>query len=67
MAQLTVRNLGRDLVRLLKIRAAQNNRSPETEHRAILETTLRPGPSDFWRLQSFGRKPTGVRRPIALY
>jgi antitoxin FitA len=66
MAQLTVRNLGSDLVRQLKIRAAQHNRSAEAEHRAILETALRPGPSDSgaW-LQSFGRKPAGGRRLTA--
>ena len=48
MAQLTVRKLGSDLVRRLKIRAAHHNRSAEAEHRAILEDALRPRASDFW-------------------
>jgi plasmid stability protein len=61
MAQLTVRNLGSDLVRQLKIRAAQHNRSAEAEHRAILETALRPGPSDFWRLAAELREETRGR------
>jgi antitoxin FitA len=41
MAQLTVRSLSPDLVRLLKVRAAHNNRSAEAEHRQILETALK--------------------------
>lgn len=49
MAQLTVRNLDDDLVRRLKIRAAQNNRSAEAEHRILLERALKPGSQDFWR------------------
>ena len=49
MAQLTVRNLDDDLVRLLKIRAAQRNRSAEAEHRAILEEALRLEDAEFWR------------------
>lgn len=49
MAQLTVRNLDDDLVRRLKIRAAQNNRSAEAEHRLLLENALKPGNEDFWR------------------
>lgn len=42
MAQLTVRKLDPELVRRLKIRAAEHNRSMEAELRVILETTLRP-------------------------
>ena len=49
MAQLTVRNVDGELVRLLKIRAAQHNRSAEAEHRAILDEVLRPARPDFWR------------------
>ena len=41
MAQLIVRNLDEDLVRRLKIRAAQNGRSAEEEHREILREVLR--------------------------
>jgi antitoxin FitA len=44
VAQLTIRKLDDDLVRRLKLRAAQNNRSAEAEVRAILEDTLQtPG------------------------
>ncbi len=49
MAQLTVRNLDEELVRRLKIRAAERNRSAEAEHRAILELVLRPQTSNFWQ------------------
>ena len=42
MAQLIVRNLDEELVRALKIRAAQNNRSAEAEHREILQQILQP-------------------------
>lgn len=41
MAQLIVRNLDDELVRLLKLRAAANGRSAEEEHRRILRTALR--------------------------
>jgi len=41
MAQLIVRNLDDELVRLLKARAAANGRSAEEEHRRILRTALR--------------------------
>jgi plasmid stability protein len=47
MAQLLVRGLDRELVRRLRIRAAQNGRSAEAEHRDILATALRV-PDDFW-------------------
>ena len=40
MAQLLVRDLDDTLVRLLRQRAAVNNRSAEAEHRAILEKAL---------------------------
>lgn len=49
MAQLTVRKLDDALVQRLKIRAAHNRRSAESEHRAILEAALRPERSDFWK------------------
>jgi plasmid stability protein len=42
MASLIVRRLDDDLVRRLKVRAAAHGRSAEAEHRAILETALRP-------------------------
>jgi plasmid stability protein len=40
MATLTVRNLDEDLVRRLRIRAAENRRSAEAEHREILRAAL---------------------------
>jgi plasmid stability protein len=42
MASLIVRRLDDDLVRRLKERARSHGRSAEAEHRAILETALRP-------------------------
>jgi len=41
MAQLIVRNLDDEIVRLLKARAAANGRSAEEEHRRILRAVLR--------------------------
>ena len=43
MATLTVRNLDDDLVRRLRIRAAEQGRSAEAEHREILRTSLLGG------------------------
>lgn len=40
MATLTVRNLEEDLVRRLRIRAAEHGRSAEAEHREILRAAL---------------------------
>lgn len=40
MATLTVRNLEEDLVRRLRVRAAEHGRSAEAEHRAILRAAL---------------------------
>ena len=40
MATLTVRNLDDDLVRRLRIRAAEHGRSAEAEHRGILRLAL---------------------------
>jgi plasmid stability protein len=40
MAQLIVRNIGEDVVRALKRRAARNGRSAEAEHRDILRGVL---------------------------
>jgi plasmid stability protein len=40
MATLTVRNLEDDVVRRLRIRAAEHGRSAEAEHREILRTAL---------------------------
>ena len=41
MPQLMLRDVDFGLVRLLKQRAAKNGRSPEAEHRVILEQVLR--------------------------
>ena len=62
MAQLTVRKLGSDLVRRLKIRAAEHGRSAEAEHRAILEQVLVPWDSSFWELAKSLRAATRGRR-----
>lgn len=43
MAQLLVRDIESDVVRELKIRAAQHGRSAEEEHRQILREALRLG------------------------
>ncbi len=40
MATLTVRNLDAEVVRRLRIRAAENGRSAEAEHRALLAASL---------------------------
>jgi plasmid stability protein len=40
MATLTVRNLDADLVRRLRIRAAEHGRSAEAEHRELLRLAL---------------------------
>ena len=40
MAALTVRNLDDDVVRALRIRAAEHGRSAEAEHREILRQVL---------------------------
>ena len=48
MPQLTVRNLSKELVRALKMRAACNGRSAEAEHRLILARALKTTETDFW-------------------
>ncbi len=42
MAAVTIRNLSEEVHRALKVRAAQHNRSAESEMRAILEAAVRP-------------------------
>lgn len=60
MSQLTVRKLDPELVRRLKIQAAQHNRSAEAEHRAILEAALRPSVPGFWdRAANLRRRTAG--------
>jgi plasmid stability protein len=48
MAQLTVRGLDEELIRKLKLRAAQNGRSAEAEHREILKLALEKTAEDWW-------------------
>lgn len=45
MAVLNVRNLPEAVHRRLRLRAARQGRSMESEARAILEASLRPGPA----------------------
>ena len=47
MAQLLLRNVPDHIADALARRAAENGRSAEAEHRAILENTLRPGLEEF--------------------
>jgi len=61
MAQLTVRNLDSELVRRLKIRAAEHSRSAEAEHRAILEAALRSSAAGFWERAAAMRRATRGR------
>jgi antitoxin FitA len=42
MGQLTVRKVDDEVIRRLKIRAAEHGRSAEAEHREILKQTLLP-------------------------
>lgn len=44
MGQLTVRKLDDEIIRRLKIRAAEHGRSAEAEHREILKQALQPEP-----------------------
>ena len=49
MAQLTVRDIPDEVVKALRVRAAQNGRSAEAEHRLILaDAVLTSTPEDFW-------------------
>jgi plasmid stability protein len=65
MATLTVRNLDDEIVRRLRIRAAEHGRSAEAEHRAILQSALvGSGPSSsrqdiIERLAEFRRRTAG--------
>lgn len=45
MAQLIVRNLEDEVVRRLKLRAAEHSRSAESEHREILRAALMTAPT----------------------
>ena len=47
MAQLTVRSIAPEVAHALKIRAAENGRSAEAEHREILRSALIGNKEDF--------------------
>ena len=65
MATLTVRNLDDNVVRALRIRAAEHGRSAEAEHREILRQTLTcdaqhsPRAAAAARLAEFRRRTAG--------
>jgi antitoxin FitA len=73
MATLTVRNLEDDVVRRLRIRAAEHGRSAEAEHREILRRALIGDESDQAeqrqriadRLAEFRRRTSGRGSPSA--
>jgi plasmid stability protein len=56
MGQLTIRKVDDEVIRRLKIRAAENGRSAEAELRALIERTYRPGADDFWERAAEIRK-----------
>jgi len=62
MATLTVRNLDEDVVRRLRIRAAEHGRSAEAEHRDILQTVLIGHDKTPTRQQAAGRLAEFRRR-----
>lgn len=55
MVTLTVRNLDKDLVKRLRIRAAEHGRSAEAEHREILKANLVGGEQRAAREQATSR------------
>ena len=61
MGQLTVRKVDAEIIRWLKIRAAEHGRSAEAEHREILTQALVPEATatDFWALARKLREETG--------
>lgn len=62
MATLTVRNLEDDLVRRLRIRAAEHGRSAEAEHREILREALVQSDQQARRLEAAERLAEFRRR-----
>lgn len=62
MAQLTVRNVPDEVVRALRVRAAQHGRSAEAEHRLILAETLAGAARDFWASADASRKRSPKQR-----
>ena len=62
MATLTVRNLDEDLVKRLRIRAAEHGHSAEAEHREILRATLANSERHAMREQAASRLAEFRRR-----
>ena len=62
MATLTVRNLDEDLVKRLRVRAAEHGRSAEAEHREILRVVLEDGGQRAAREQAVARLAEFRRR-----
>jgi antitoxin FitA len=66
MGRLTVRNVDDEVIRRLKLRAAEHGRSAEAEHREILKQALLPdrkmAVDEWFRLAKELREQTG---PIA--
>ena len=56
MGVLTVRNVDDELIRKLKLRAADHGRSAEAEHRLILEQALRTSREEFVKLARESRE-----------
>jgi antitoxin FitA len=61
MGQLTVRKVDEEIIRRLKIQAAEHGRSAEAEHREILKRALmyKAAAEDFWILARRLREETG--------
>jgi antitoxin FitA len=61
MGQLTVRKVDDEIIRRLKIQAAEHGRSAEAEHREILKRALmgEAAAEDFWTLARRLREETG--------
>ena len=62
MSQLIVRNVPKEIVRALKLRAARRGRSAEAEHRVILEQALKKVSADFWPRADQLRNETARRK-----
>jgi plasmid stability protein len=61
MAQLLVRDVPDHIATALNKRAAENGRSAEAEHRAILETVLKPDLQEFLEAAAKLREETRGR------
>jgi plasmid stability protein len=62
MAQLTIRKVPEEVVRALKIRAAQQGRSAEAELRLILQHAMTATAADFWAQADALRGQSGRQR-----